>query len=119
MVGGAQMYDLEGEAPEQRPDAVVWIDEGHAIVARLEAEGRISSVEIRRQQQPETRYLGRIVHEIGDHEHVLLVGPQPIRLALERRYVGLSHRPERLIAPPRASRAEGPEIVDRLHSLVA
>jgi hypothetical protein len=95
------MHETTNAIAAQRPDAVVWIDEGHAIVARLEPEGRISSVEIRRLQQPENRYLGHVVHEIGNREHVLVVGPEPIRVALERRYVSVSHRPDRLIpAPP-------------------
>ena len=85
---------------EQRPDSVVWIDERHAIVAQSDPAGGISTVEIRRLHQPESRYLGHVVHEIGGHERVMLVGPQPIRLALERRFVAVGHHPDRLMATP-------------------
>ena len=85
---------------DQRPDSVVWIDERRAIVAQCDPAGGISTVEIRRLHQPESRYLGHVVHEIGGHERVMLVGPQPIRLALERRFVAVGHHPDRLMATP-------------------
>jgi len=103
---------------ELRPDAVVWVDERHAIVTRSEAGG-IATTEIRRVSQPETRYLARVVHELGDREHVMVVGPQPIRLALEREYVAINHRPDRLIAVPTAARGAGDEILERLERLAA
>ena len=84
---------------ERRPDAVAWVDERHAIVAERGPAGRISTVEIRRLQQPEPRYLAHVVHELEDHDNVMIVGTQPLRLALERRFVAVTHRPECLIAP--------------------
>lgn len=101
-----------------RPDAVVWVDEGHAIVARAEG-GAIETTEVRRVGQSETRYLARVVHEIGDREHVMIVGPQPIHLALEREYVAISHRPDRIIAAPAATRGAAAEILDRIERLAA
>jgi hypothetical protein len=100
------------------PDAVVWVDEAHAIVASADADG-IVTTEIRRAGQTELRYLARVVHELGDREHVMVVGPQPIRLALEREYVGISHRPDRLVAAPPAARVAGPDILDRFERLAA
>lgn len=105
-------------ARELRPDAVVWVDERHAIVARSE-DGGIATTEIRRISQPETRYLARVVRELGDREHVMVVGPQPIRLALEREYVAISHRPERLVGVPTGARDAGAEILERLERLAA
>jgi hypothetical protein len=104
--------------PATQPDAVVWVDEGHALVARARDEG-IETTEVRRFGQPETRYLARVVHEIGDHEHVMIVGPFPIRLAMEREYVAISHHPDRLIPVPVLAPDAGPEIIDRLEGLVA
>lgn len=104
---------------EQRPDSVVWIDERHAIVAQRDPAGGISTVEIRRLRQPESRYLGHVVHEIGGHEHVMVVGPQPIRLALERRFVSVGHRPDRLIAAPLPARSGDAVIVDRIDPIAA
>jgi hypothetical protein len=100
------------------PDAVVWVDERHAIVARADIEG-IATTEVRRVGQQELRYLARVVHEIADREHVMIVGPQTLKLALEREFVSISHRPERLIAPPVAARDSGAEILDRLERLAA
>lgn len=86
-----------------RPDAVVWVDERHAMIARREPEGRISTVEIRRLARPENRFLAQVVHEIAGRGPVMLIGAAPIRLELERRYVAVSHRPDRIIAPPQAA----------------
>ena len=102
----------------QRPDAVVWIDEQHAIVAQLDPAGEISTVEVRRAQQVEARYVGRVVHELGAHEHIMVLGPEPIRLALERRFVAVGHRPDRLMAPPRAESA-GKRVMAGLSELAA
>jgi hypothetical protein len=108
-----------GAAPMNlRPDAVIWVDERHAIVARTGSDG-IETTEIRRVGLTETRYLARVVHAIGDRTHVMIVGPQPIRLALEREYVAISHRPDRLIAAPPAARGAGVEILDRIERLAA
>ena len=97
----------------KRPTAVVWINEGQALVARSTGDG-ISMVEITRGVHPETQYLAHIVHEIGDGERVMIVGSGPLRLALEREYVSISHRPDRLISASTIARADGAEIVDRL-----
>ena len=102
-------------ARTQRPDAVVWIDEQHALVAQLDPAGEISTVEVRRAQQAEARY---VVHELGAHEHIMVLGPEPIRLALERRFVAVGHRPDRLMAPPRAESA-GQRVMAGLSELAA
>ena len=109
----------EGTTREQRPDAVVWVDERHAIIAQRDPAGRISTVEIRRAQQNQERYLGDVSHEIGTHEHVLVVGPQPIRLALERRFVAVGHRPDRLMATPALARAADQQILAGMERVAA
>lgn len=108
---------IERKTPQQRPDAVVWVDERHAIVAQRDEAGGISTVEIRRAMQNQERYLGHVVHEIGGHEHVMVVGPQPMRVALERRFVAVGHRPDRLMALPAMAGSTGQRIlvgIDRL-----
>jgi len=104
---------------EQRPDAVVWVDERHAIVAERDRAGGISTVEVRRLQQSEPRYLGHIVHELDGHERVMIVGAQPLRLALERRFVSVTHRPDRLMATAPAARVEGSKMVEGVARLAA
>lgn len=101
------------------PDAVVWIDERHAIVARLEPAGLIATVDIQRRQRAEGRFLAQVVHEIGGRERVMVVGPEPIRLALERRYVAVSHRPDRLVAAPPQARLAGAGILERIGRFAA
>ena len=103
---------------EVRPDAVVWVDERHAIVARADIEG-IATTEIRRVGQAEARYLARVVHELGEREHVMIVGAPPIRLGLEREYVSITHRPDRLLAPPPAARGGEGAILERMERLAA
>ena len=103
----------------RRPSAVVWINERHAIVAKTAGEDRISMAEVDRGVEPEMQYLAHVVHEIGDPERVMIVGSSPVRLALEREYVSISHRPERLVAVPASARGDGAEIVDRLRRLAA
>ena len=107
------------ESKGRRPSAVVWINERHAIVARTEGDDTISMAEIDRGAEAETLYLAHVVHEVGNRERLMIVGPSPVRLALEREYVAISHRPDRLVAVPRSVREGGAEIVDRLRRLAA
>ena len=104
--------------PEIRPDAVVWVDQRHAIVAQADVEG-IATTEIRRVGQAELRYLARVVHELGDREHIMIVGPQPARVGLEREYVAITHRPDRLIAAPAAARRDGAAVLERMERIAA
>ena len=75
--------------------AVVWIDPARAIVART-AEPDMTR-EILRGAEARAAYLARIVHAVGDAERVLILGPGDDRLALEREYVSLYRRPDRLV----------------------
>ena len=104
---------------QTRPDAVVWIDERHAIVARCEADHEISTVEIRRLARAENRFVAQVVHEIAGRGRVMVIGTEPLRLALERRYVAVSHRPDLLVAPPLPARDSGAQNVRGLDQLAA
>jgi hypothetical protein len=97
----------------ERPSAIVWINERQALVGRSTGEG-IAMVNITRGIDQETQYLAHVVHEIGDGERVMVVGSGPMRLALEREYVSISHRPDRLMSVPAIARVDGAEIADRL-----
>jgi len=108
------------ETTGSTPSAVVWIDERHAIVARTEGgPDRISMAEIERGSEPEVQYLAHVVHEIGDQQRVMIVGASTVKLALEREFVALSHRPDRLVAAPASANGAGRGIVDRLRRLAA
>lgn len=105
--------------PDQLPDAVVWIDEDRALVAKTWPDGGIATVEIWRDAEPEIQFLARVVHSLGEREHVVIIGPADIRLALEREYVAISHSPDRLMAAPEGARQAGAEIVGLLQRLAA
>jgi hypothetical protein len=80
--------------------AVVWIDERRASVATTAGSDGVTTVDIDRGIEPETQYLARVVHELLDRDRVTIVGSAPVRLALEREFVSISHRPDRLVAAP-------------------
>ena len=104
---------------QTRPDVVVWIDERHAIIARHDPDEQISTVEVRRLARPENRFLAQVVHEIVGRGQVMLIGSEAIRLELERRYVAVSHRPDRLVAPPPRATLAGDQIARGLDRLAA
>jgi len=105
--------------PGVRPSAVVWIGERRAIVARLSHDGNVSTCEIDRGDEPELSYLALVTGAIGDRERVLILGPGSMRLALERDYVALYRRPDRLVDVEPAGGMDREGIVDRLRELAA
>jgi hypothetical protein len=106
--------DATQTTTEQRPDAVAWIDEHRAIVARRDPAGGISTVEVRRLGASEARFVGLVAHEIAGRDRVMIVGSQPLRLALERRYVAVSHHPEGLVAASPQRDGSGADVIGRL-----
>lgn len=102
-----------------RPSAIVWINGRHAIVARTRGADTVSMVDVDRGVEAETEYLAHVVHEIGDRERVLILGPSSMKLALEREYVSISHRPDRLVAAPPSGGGNEADFVDRLRRLAA
>lgn len=101
------------------PSAAVWIDGRVAIVARVGDDGVVSTTEIERGTEPEAPYLALVVHAIGDRERVLILGPSSVRLALEREYVAIYHRPERLVDVEPAETMDAEALVLRLRGFAA
>ena len=99
--------------------AVVWINRRRAAVARLDKDGRITTCTIERGCEPELSYLNLVIRAIGDHERVVILGPGSARLALEREYVSIYRRPERLVDVEPAGLVEEADLVDRLRQLAA
>ena len=97
----------------------VWIDGRHAIVATVGSDGWYSTCEIDRGIEPEWSYLALVVHAIGDRERVLILGPSTARLALEREYVTMFHRPERIMDVEPAGDVDAADLVHRLRALAA
>jgi hypothetical protein len=102
------------------PSAVVWIDAQRARVARMRPDGEVSTCEIDRGSLAEPAYLGHVVRAIGDRERVLIFGPNAVRLALEREYVSIFRRPDRLVDVEPVTGELGPdELVDLLRGFAA
>jgi len=101
------------------PSAVVWINGRQAVVAGTSDDGRVSTREITRGLMREQPYLAEVVRAIGDRQRVLILGPSSIRLALERDYVAMYRRPERLVDVEPAGPFVSDELVDRVHTLAA
>jgi len=80
-----------------RSAAVVWVDDHHARVAATDPDGRITTGAIERGLAAEAAYLAHVVDAIGDRDRVVILGPGAVRLALEREYVSIYHRPDRLV----------------------
>jgi len=83
----------------RRADAITWIDRHRAIVARTTARGAIDVVEFRLPEDEPGRMLGlaAVARAIGDRERILVLGPEPARTSLEREYVAIFRRPDRLV----------------------
>lgn len=99
--------------------AVAWINGRQAMVATMSRDGRVSKCEISRGWLPEPSYLAQVVRVIGDRQRVVILGPNSVRLALEREYVAIYHRPDRLVDVEPAGTPDLPQLVDRLRTLSA
>jgi hypothetical protein len=97
--------------------AVVWIDGRSASLAVTDEAGEIATCDIDRGLEPELSYLAIVVRAIGDRERVVILGPSAMRLALEREYVAIHHRPDRLVDVEPAGALDGDELVRRLREL--
>jgi hypothetical protein len=115
----AGTQDLGGQACRTAPSAVVWINGRQAVVAGMSRKGRISTCEVTRGWMPEQRYLAQVVRAIGDRQRVLILGPSSIRLALERDYVAMYRRPDRLVDVEPAGPFSSDELVERVRTLAA
>jgi hypothetical protein len=103
---------------EGTPAAAVWLDAHHATVARRDIDGRVTTVEVERGVRPEAAYLGRVVSLIGDRQRILILGPSSPRLALEREYVAVFKRPDRLFDTEDADQTDAVALIERLSSPV-
>ena len=106
-----------GHAPTT-PTAVVWINARHAVVAVAHGEaGGITSSTVERMIESEADFVARIVGAVGDSERVMVLGPASLRLAVQRAYVAISHRPDRLVEVERTGLIDPDELAARLRAL--
>jgi hypothetical protein len=83
------------------------------------AEGNISTCEIERGALSELDYLAQVVRVIDDRERVVILGPSSVRLALEREYVAIYRRPDRLVDVEPAGEVAREDLIERLRTLAA
>jgi hypothetical protein len=101
------------------PSAVVWINGRQAFAALMSHDGRISTCEITRGCLTRSSYLAQVARVIGDRQRVVILGPSSDRLALEREYVAVFRRPDRLVDVEPAGLMAPDDLVDRLRTLAA
>ena len=108
---------LKRHAPAS-PTAVVWINGRHAVVAVADDDvSGITSTTVERMIESEADFVGRIVGAVGDSERVMVLGPASLRLAVQRAYVAVSHRPDRLVEVTRTGPIDAIELAERLRAL--
>jgi len=99
--------------------AVAWIDADDALVACIAPDGTVSTCRIERGGLSDLAYLTHVVRAIGDRERVIILGPGPMRLALEREYVAIYRRPDRLVDVEPSGPVAEQDLVSRVRSLAA
>lgn len=104
--------------PTPRSAVAVWINGRRAIVASATGHGSVLTCEIERGVGSEARYLAVVVRAMGDAERVAILGPGSTRLELERAYVSIHHRPERLVDVESAGAVTTDEVTQRVRELV-
>lgn len=97
--------------------AITWIDRERAVVARRGPGGEIDVAAVRRDVPGAGSFLARVAHEIGDRDRVVILGPGSLRTELEREYVTIYHRPDRLVDVEPASEMSEADLVQRLREL--
>jgi hypothetical protein len=102
----------------RRIGAITWISPDRAIVARRAASGW---VDVARVENPtpglEMPYLARVAHEIGDADRVVVLGRGDVRTELEREYVRIYQRPERIIDAETTDEPSEAALVERLRAM--
>jgi hypothetical protein len=102
-----------------RTCAVAWINGRGAIVVRTDLDGSVSTATIERGLEPEPVFLDLVVRAIGARERVVILGPSTVRLALEREYVGIYQRPDRLVDVEPSGPVSEDELIDRVRQLAS
>jgi hypothetical protein len=79
----------------------------------------VSTATIERGLGPEPVFLDLVVRAIGARERVVILGPSTVRLALEREYVGIYQRPDRLVDVEPSGPVTEDELIDRVRQLAS
>jgi hypothetical protein len=98
------MHGSTRPRPAPRPagtgiNAVVWIEPGRALVVRGGDGAELASFEvvIPALAAVTPPVLAEVAHSIGTVDHVLVMGTDDLRTALEREIVAIGHHPETIL----------------------
>jgi hypothetical protein len=85
--------------PSRRPDVITWIDRQRALVARRTPGGTIevSEFDLPPDDAGQQIALASVAHALADGDRIAVMGAESVRTRLEREYVAISHRPDRLM----------------------
>ena len=103
--------------PMTHSSAVTWVNGRQALVTRVDGAGHISSRAIDRGCSSEQGFLADVVSAIGDQDRLMILGPTSTRLALERAYVNVYHRPDRLVDVEPAGPVDLDAMADQVRTL--
>jgi hypothetical protein len=104
---------------ERAPSAVVYIDRSHAVVVRTMAGASVAITDVKRRLPDDLSFLFRVADQIGERRRVAIVGPDDLRLELEREYVSLYHRPDLLVDVERGEATPVDDLIGRLAELAS
>jgi hypothetical protein len=99
-------------------NGVVFIEPWHATIARSGAHGPVVA-SLRRRHETRGQFLGRVAHEVQACQRLAVLGSGPDRLAFEREYVQLTHRPDVLVRDERAIEPEAADLISTLNAIAA
>jgi len=100
--------------------AVVWIGPEMAMIARRDGAGEVDILDIPRSSagpDDPRHYLVEVVDRIGAAARVVVLGPDALRLDLEREFVAIGHRPDRIVDVSPHERLHRDAILARLASI--
>jgi hypothetical protein len=102
--------------PHHAHAGVVFVDRWHALVARSDDAGPVVADLTRDLESPD-EFVLRVAQQTEDCDRLVVMGPGDERLAFEREYVTLYHRPERLVDDEPIAAATRTDLLDRLRVL--
>lgn len=106
-------------APAGTSQAITWIDRTVALVARTSPDATVDVEEFRLPADDAGRMhaLADIAHAIGERDRVVLMGDEELRTLLEREYVAIFRRPDRLVDVTSESTTTRPDVGALLRDL--
>jgi len=123
VTGNAMHQGFGGAVAKPRTiAAVVWIGPDGALVACRDEDGvaDVRAVTLRAEDPDDVSiYLADVVDAIGGARRVIVLGPDDLRLDLEREFVAIGHHPERIADAGSAGVVDADALLARLAAIEA